>query len=146
MKITDALLGEHAAFFAQFDYLEQVIPVANSVAQVKSLVTRYGLHVLLGAGVVLLTVTLLMTRAERRRERTAASWRALTELLRTKAMVAGVASLRDDLDAVITNLDAAERTRIAASIRHDDERKEYHLATKDLEAAERRSQDTRRGQ
>ena len=37
MKITDALLGEHAVFYAQFDYLEQTIPAANSLAQVKSL-------------------------------------------------------------------------------------------------------------
>ena len=37
MKITDALLGEHAVFYAQFDHLEQAIPAANSVAQVKSL-------------------------------------------------------------------------------------------------------------
>ncbi len=37
MKITDALLGEHAAFFAQFDYLEQATLAANSVAQMKSL-------------------------------------------------------------------------------------------------------------
>ena len=37
MKITDALLGEHAVFYAQFDHLEQAIPDANSVAQVKSL-------------------------------------------------------------------------------------------------------------
>ena len=37
MKITDALLGEHAVFYTQFDYLEQVIPATNSVAQVKSL-------------------------------------------------------------------------------------------------------------
>ncbi|MCK4975315.1 MAG: hemerythrin domain-containing protein [Anaerolineales bacterium] len=37
MKITDALLGEHAVFYAQFDHLEQAIPAANSIAQVKSL-------------------------------------------------------------------------------------------------------------
>ena len=37
MKITDALLGEHAIFYTQFDYLEQAIPAINSVAQVKSL-------------------------------------------------------------------------------------------------------------
>lgn len=37
MKITDALLGEHAVFYAQFDHLEKAVPAANSVAQVKSL-------------------------------------------------------------------------------------------------------------
>ena len=37
MKITDALLGEHAVLYTQFDFLEQAIPAANSVAQVKSL-------------------------------------------------------------------------------------------------------------
>jgi len=37
MKITDVLLGEHAVFYAQFDYLEQAIPAANSVTQVESL-------------------------------------------------------------------------------------------------------------
>ncbi len=37
MKITDALLGEHAVFYAQFDYLENAIPGANSVTLVKSL-------------------------------------------------------------------------------------------------------------
>jgi hemerythrin-like domain-containing protein len=37
MKITDALLGEHAVFYAQFGYLEQVIPAVNSLAQVKNL-------------------------------------------------------------------------------------------------------------
>jgi len=37
MKITDALLGENAIFYTQFDFLEQAIPAANSVAQVKSL-------------------------------------------------------------------------------------------------------------
>ena len=36
MKITDALLGEHAVFYAQLDHLEQVIPTANALAQVKS--------------------------------------------------------------------------------------------------------------
>jgi hemerythrin-like domain-containing protein len=35
--ITDALLGEHAVFYAQFDYLENAIPGANSVTLVKSL-------------------------------------------------------------------------------------------------------------
>lgn len=36
MKITDALLGEHAVFYAQFDYLEKNIPPAKDLALVKS--------------------------------------------------------------------------------------------------------------
>ncbi len=36
MKITDAFLGEHAVFYAQFKYLEQSIPAADALAQVKS--------------------------------------------------------------------------------------------------------------
>ena len=36
MNITDALLGEHAVFYAQFDHLEQSIPAADSLVQVKS--------------------------------------------------------------------------------------------------------------
>ncbi len=36
MKITDAFLGEHAVFYAQFDHMEQMIPIAASVAQVKT--------------------------------------------------------------------------------------------------------------
>ena len=36
MKITDAFLGEHAVFYAQFGYMEQVIPGATSVMQVKT--------------------------------------------------------------------------------------------------------------
>ncbi len=36
MKITDALLGEHAIFYAQFDHLEQTVPVADTIALVKS--------------------------------------------------------------------------------------------------------------
>ena len=35
MNITDALLGEHAVFYAQFDHLEQVIPTMVSARQVK---------------------------------------------------------------------------------------------------------------
>ena len=31
MIITDALLGEHAVFYAQFDYLEQSLPTADSL-------------------------------------------------------------------------------------------------------------------
>ncbi len=36
MNITNALLGEHAIFYAQFDHLEQAVPAADTVAQVKS--------------------------------------------------------------------------------------------------------------
>jgi regulator of cell morphogenesis and NO signaling len=36
MKITDALLGEHGVFYAQFDYLEKVVPVAETLAQLQS--------------------------------------------------------------------------------------------------------------
>lgn len=37
MKVTEALLGEHAVFYAQFDYLEKNIPPAKDLALVKSL-------------------------------------------------------------------------------------------------------------
>lgn len=36
MKITDALLGEHGVFYAQFDYMEKNIPHAQNLALVKS--------------------------------------------------------------------------------------------------------------
>lgn len=36
MKVTDALLGEHAVFYAQFDYLEKNIPPAGDLMLVKS--------------------------------------------------------------------------------------------------------------
>ena len=36
MKITDAFLGEHAVFYAQFDHMEQFIPMATSGEQVKT--------------------------------------------------------------------------------------------------------------
>ncbi len=36
MKITDALLGEHAVFYAQFDHLKQAVPQVETLAQVKS--------------------------------------------------------------------------------------------------------------
>ena len=36
MNVTDAFLGEHAVFYAQFDYMEKIIPVATSVLQVKT--------------------------------------------------------------------------------------------------------------
>jgi hemerythrin-like domain-containing protein len=35
MKITDALLGEHGAFYAQFDRLEETIPHTSSVGEVR---------------------------------------------------------------------------------------------------------------
>lgn len=34
MKLTDGLLGEHAVFYAQFDHMEQVVPAAESVAEI----------------------------------------------------------------------------------------------------------------
>lgn len=34
MKLTDGLLGEHAVFYAQFDHMEQVVPVTVSVAAI----------------------------------------------------------------------------------------------------------------
>jgi hemerythrin-like domain-containing protein len=36
MKVTDALLGEHGVFYAQFDYLEKNVPQATDLALVKS--------------------------------------------------------------------------------------------------------------
>ncbi|MBV6504760.1 MAG: hypothetical protein ILNGONEN_00312 [Syntrophorhabdaceae bacterium] len=36
MKLTDALLGEHGVFYAQFDYLEQNVPYAQDLTLVKS--------------------------------------------------------------------------------------------------------------
>ena len=35
MRITDALLGEHGVFYAQFDHLQEAMPVAETLAQVK---------------------------------------------------------------------------------------------------------------
>jgi len=35
MKITDALLGEHGAFYAQFDRLEETLPATTSVGEVR---------------------------------------------------------------------------------------------------------------
>lgn len=37
MKVTDALLGEHAVMHAQFEFLEENLPSLNDLAQVKSL-------------------------------------------------------------------------------------------------------------
>jgi len=37
MKVTDALLGEHGVFYAQFDYMEKNIPHAMDLTLVKSL-------------------------------------------------------------------------------------------------------------
>jgi iron-sulfur cluster repair protein YtfE (RIC family) len=36
MKVTDALLGEHGVFYAQFDYMEKNIPHATDLTLVKS--------------------------------------------------------------------------------------------------------------
>ncbi len=36
MKVTAALLGEHAVFYAQFDYLEKTIPQVKDLTLVKS--------------------------------------------------------------------------------------------------------------
>lgn len=36
MKITDALLGEHGAFYAQFDHLEGVVPETNTLALIQA--------------------------------------------------------------------------------------------------------------
>lgn len=35
MKITDAFLGEHGVFYAQFDRLEQVVPKTETLGQVQ---------------------------------------------------------------------------------------------------------------
>jgi hemerythrin-like domain-containing protein len=35
VKLTDALLGEHGAFYAQFDRLEEMVPHAGSAAEVR---------------------------------------------------------------------------------------------------------------
>lgn len=36
MKITDAFLGEHAVFYAQFDHMEQTVPTTDSLKNVKT--------------------------------------------------------------------------------------------------------------
>jgi len=36
MRITEALLGEHGVFYAQFDHLEQAVPAAETLAQVQN--------------------------------------------------------------------------------------------------------------
>ncbi len=36
MKVTDALLGEHAVFYAQFDYLESNIPPVKDLTLIKN--------------------------------------------------------------------------------------------------------------
>lgn len=36
MKITEALLGEHGVFYAQFDHLEQAVPAADTLALVQN--------------------------------------------------------------------------------------------------------------
>jgi hemerythrin-like domain-containing protein len=37
MKITDALLGEHAVFYAMFDHLDNTVPKIDSIDELKSL-------------------------------------------------------------------------------------------------------------
>ena len=37
MTITDALLGEHGVFYAQFDYLENVLPSSDDLTSIKAL-------------------------------------------------------------------------------------------------------------
>lgn len=39
MKLTDALLGEHGAFYALFDHVEEIARTAGGVAQIQSAVT-----------------------------------------------------------------------------------------------------------
>jgi hemerythrin-like domain-containing protein len=36
MKITDALLGEHGVFYAQFDHLDQLVPAVERVADIRT--------------------------------------------------------------------------------------------------------------
>ena len=36
MKVTDAFLGEHGVFYAQFDHLERAVPEATTPAQVRA--------------------------------------------------------------------------------------------------------------
>ena len=36
MKITDAFLGEHGVFYAQFDHLDRAVPEATTPAQVRA--------------------------------------------------------------------------------------------------------------
>ncbi len=36
MQILEALLGEHGTFYAQFEHLEQMMPMATTLAQVQS--------------------------------------------------------------------------------------------------------------
>jgi hemerythrin-like domain-containing protein len=37
MKITDAFIGEHAALYAQLDHLEQAVPAAKTLGEVKAM-------------------------------------------------------------------------------------------------------------
>jgi hemerythrin-like domain-containing protein len=37
MKITDAFMGEHAVIYAQLDYLEQAVPAARSLGEIKAM-------------------------------------------------------------------------------------------------------------
>jgi hemerythrin-like domain-containing protein len=36
MKITEAMLGEHGVFYAQFEHLEQTLPTTTTLAQVQA--------------------------------------------------------------------------------------------------------------
>jgi hemerythrin-like domain-containing protein len=37
MKITDALIGEHAVLYAQLDHLETAVPAAKTLAEIKAM-------------------------------------------------------------------------------------------------------------
>lgn len=39
MKLTDALLGEHGAFYMFFDQIEKIAPIAETVAQIRGPMT-----------------------------------------------------------------------------------------------------------
>lgn len=39
MRITEALLGEHAVFYAQFDHLEQTVPTAPTLGRIQGQAT-----------------------------------------------------------------------------------------------------------
>lgn len=37
MKITDAFMGEHAVLYAQLDYLEEAVPAARTLGEIKAM-------------------------------------------------------------------------------------------------------------
>lgn len=37
MKITDAFIGEHAVLYAQLDHLEQAVPAARTIGEIKAM-------------------------------------------------------------------------------------------------------------